>query len=146
MKTRNPFEFVSATYRNSPWIVISVSVHVIVIAILAVWYIAKPKPPDNDAPLAIVTTKKIELIDEPILPPLATIRDNIPKLLTSDPIDPTFEPTPLVEPPPPDLEQGDPNAMADLNTSPRSSGPIGVGTGSRRGPDHGPFEIGRAHV
>ncbi len=139
MKTRNPFEFVSATFRNSPWIMISVSVHVIAIAILAVWYIAKPQTQPIDIPLVIVHSRPPEPIEEPLLPPVLIDRTDIPKqepwILTSEPIDtPQVPPT---EPPDFDVEPGDPNALDALNSSPRAAGAIGVGGGSVRGTGQG---------
>src|SRR5258706_8712691 len=104
MKTRNPFEFVSATFRNSPWIMISVSVHVIAIAILAVWYIAKPKPPLIDVPITIVCGPPPLPEEVPLEPQVITQRDFIPKLdpaiLDSQPID-LQDTIPITDPPNP---------------------------------------------
>jgi hypothetical protein len=142
MKTRNPFEFVSATYRNSPWIVISVSVHVIAIAILAVWYIAKPTPPVNDAPLVLVQSRQQETIDEPILPPLATIRDFIPKMepaiLDSQQFD-LQNTIPITEPPDPNDVVGEPDSTNNLVKSADASTSIGLGGKGHRGTEQGPF-------
>jgi hypothetical protein len=141
MKTRNPFDFVRSTYRNSPWIVISVCVHVIALAILAVWFIAKPTAPALDAPVVITvhetkTPEEIPLMPEPLIDRKA-IPPELPYILTSDVVPPDLPPP--TEPPSPEATPGDPDSNADLSTSPRSSGPIGLGRGSPRGPDQGPF-------
>jgi hypothetical protein len=141
MKTRNPFDIVLTTFRNSPWIVISVSVHVIAIAILAVWFIAKPGAPVIDTPIRLVHETPKDQPDVIPLPLVITKRDEIPKpsLLTPDPIEPSIEPIPLTEAPQPDDTPGSPSELDDLSSSPRASGPIGVGPNGRRGPGHDPF-------
>src|SRR5690242_20913959 len=97
MKTRNPFDFVRTTYRNSPWIVISVSVHVIALAILAVWVLRKPEAPEFDAPLTVTSKPTRELPDEPpLLPAIVQDRTTIPKApVLTDEFVPLNDPIPV---------------------------------------------------
>lgn len=139
MKTRHPFAFVRAAYQHSPWLVISISAHVIALAILALWYIAKPAPDElGREPFAIKIGPAPARTEEEIqLPPLATPREKIPEqleaILTSEPIDPWLETTPMTEPPAPEAQAGDPLSLAEFDSAPDSSTPIGVGPHGRHG-------------
>lgn len=144
MRTKNPFEIVSSAFRNSPWIMISVSVHVIALAILAVWYLAKPNTQPVDDP--IVIRRAPEFVHEPELvpdPQVVTQRDLIPPetqaILTDQPVDPDLETVPITQPPDPDTTIGNPDANSSLLASPDASTSIGIGGPGHRGPDHGPF-------
>ena len=144
MKTKNPFDVVSSAFRNSPWVFISVSVHVIAIAILALWFIAKPS---SSAPReeATVVFHPIEpkLEQDPIaLPPPITKRDEIPKelqsVLVTIPPDYT-DPPPIDEPPDPLETLGDPLAEMAMATRTDASTSIGVGPKGHVGSGPGPF-------
>ncbi|MBK7641452.1 MAG: hypothetical protein IPJ19_00135 [Planctomycetes bacterium] len=145
MRTRNPFEIVAATFRNSPWVMISVCVHVIALAILAIWFIGKPKTNAFlDEPITIVVGPPKALEPElVILPPDVIKRDNIPPqevgFLTPDFVDPTSPPMDPIEPPPFDATPGDPSEHDAFTSILRAPGAIGVGGGSHRGPGHDPF-------
>jgi Prenyltransferase and squalene oxidase repeat len=143
MKTKNPFEIVSSAFRHSPWIMISASVHVIAIAILAVWFIAKPAAQlANEDPIRIHSelTHEPELVPDPMP---VTVRDKIPPMnqtesvLTEEIVPLDIPTTPLTEPPDPNMKIGDP--LSELAGSPDSSGSIGPGKGSRRGRVHSPY-------
>ncbi len=144
MKTRNPFEFVRATFRSSPWVMISVSAHVIALAILALWYIAKPagNEPSNE-PIIVRPHQHEDPPDEVIELPPVLVRDAIPpqdvSILTDREIPLDLVTTPITEPPDPDLVVGDPNAISDLNTSPDASTAIGLGKGGHRAPNPSAF-------
>ena len=142
MKTNNPLAAVSSAFRNSPWIMISVSVHVIALAILAVWYIAKPNAPlANELPIVVLPPTHVlepELVPDPVqikdrnlIPPE---RDSI---LTSEPVDPNLETIPITAPPDPDTTLGDPDANNKLLASPDTSTATGPGNRGHRGREHG---------
>jgi len=142
MKTRHPFEFVRSTFRNSPWVVISVSAHVIAIAILALWYIAKPTAQLRDETILITVGPPKPPEEAPIEPPIPPDRKLIPPeretILTPEPIDVDFT-IPITEPPDPDVDIGEPDSNNDLARSPSVSTAMGPGQGGTRGTEHGPF-------
>ena len=144
MKTRNPFDFVRATYRNSPWIVISVSVHVIAIAIVAVWYIAKPAIAPIEVPVQITVGPPKPPVEEiPPLEPPRIDRDKIPPERESILTDQTVELTqiiPIENPPPPDLTIGNPDANDSPMMTTAASGTIGVGHNGAKGGPPSPFQ------
>jgi len=132
MQARHPFEFVRSTFRNSPWIVISVSAHVIAIAILALWFIAKPATHPRDETFVITNSPPKPPEEAPLELPLPPDRTLIPPqeeeaVLVSQPID-LDDPMPVIEPPDPNLVVGDPDPSANLMNTPDAGGVIGVGS------------------
>lgn len=146
MRTQNPFEFVLRTFRNSPWVMISISVHVIAIAILAVWYIAKPSGGyTDDAPIVLTrSATKVEEADVVIPPVEITQRNIIPALdegvLVSEPLD-YFDPVPMDAPPDPEAKLGDPTGELEVTTGVDASTSTGVGPNGHKGNGPSPFRF-----
>jgi hypothetical protein len=80
-KPFDPTAFVRGAIKNTPWIVIAIVFHVILFAILSVWYIATHKKAE-EAPPATVAMKQDTKTEEaePELQPTEVIdRNSIPK-------------------------------------------------------------------
>lgn len=144
MKHRHPFAFVRAAFQSSPWVAISVSAHVIALAILALWYIAKPAPEELRNEPIVLHGPERRGADEPEiqLPPVIDrheIPENTDSVLSSEPVDPWLPTVPLDTPPDPNVVVGDPNAVSTLDSIPSGSSPIGVGTGGTRARSPSPY-------
>jgi hypothetical protein len=82
----NPVGFVRAAIKNSPWIVIAIVVHVIIFAILSVWYIQSHKPTEDKSVTVVAVRQKVE--EAPVeeeKPPTEIIdRNAIPKMTEAE--------------------------------------------------------------
>jgi hypothetical protein len=78
--------FVRGTIKNAPWIVIAIVFHVIIFAVLSVWYVVSHKKADDQAPTVVsVTNKTEEEVVEPDPPPTEIIdRNAIPKMTEAE--------------------------------------------------------------
>jgi hypothetical protein len=133
----DPIAFVKNVMRNSPWIVMAVALHVILVAIAAVSYMHKAEQAKPDVVTAIAISGPQEVIEEEIIqPPEPIDRRAIPKNeeaeLVSFEEDVYIPTTDTVE----DLtlDRGDPSAMDNLPTGGTTGGTaIGVGAGGHHG-------------
>lgn len=140
MKTWNPLLFVRHATRNSPWVVMSVLAHVIVIVVVSVVYLKHQTPAKSDV-IGLVSVSPARAIEEPIEPlePPVLVRTAIPPdgQVELTEFDSTYIPTDVV-PEPLELTKpiGDPTSTDySSDAGNLASGPIGVGPGgSPRGP------------
>ena len=136
MPGRDPIGSFRRVFKNSPWLVISVLAHVIVLVglgLFALKQVTKRQPVDTTI---VRVTHPVEIPEEPIVPP-TFIRDpppaDHPVELVDEPIDVPIDPR---QPPDADLTKdiGDPNSVDLESSAPPVSGTIGVGKGgSERG-------------
>src|SRR5689334_18081272 len=83
----NPVLLVRGAIKNAPWIVIAIVLHVILFAILGVWYVASHKKADEAQATSVSVVKKVEEEKvEPEAPPPEIIdRNAIPKASENQP-------------------------------------------------------------
>ncbi|MBL8858989.1 MAG: terpene cyclase/mutase family protein [Planctomycetes bacterium] len=140
MRSWNPFSTLKNAARNSPWIVMAVALHLILIAIATVFYTTREKNVFEVKPIEV--TQRPKVVEEFIPPPEIYTRDAIPEsksteLVDLDPFVRTDARESAV-----DIPLGDPNVTNDLPPSlAASSTAIGAGTGpGRRGFGPTPFD------
>ena len=77
----NPVMFVRGAIKNAPWIVIAVVFHVILFAVLSVWYVTSHKKAEDTSAATVTVSKKVEEEKiEPEAPPTEIVdRNAIPK-------------------------------------------------------------------
>ena len=145
MALQNPFARLRRAARNSPWLVMSVLFHAILIIGLGVFAIRRTvESPPEDAGTVLIT-RHIEPPppDEVVEPSPQILRDLIPDSDIVEITDPTDLVFPLDMPVPADQDLskplGDPLGADVFSDAPLASGAIGVGTGSIRG--RGPTSI-----
>jgi hypothetical protein len=142
----DPVEVVKEAAKNSPWIVISIMIHVVVIAVISVVYVHHQltKEDTSITTVGIANTKKDEKLED-LLPPEVIDRAALPKFQDSEvaPMDvdifiPTGEVLANKEE---DLEKGDqtvdPTAQpSDLTNLPSGGTTGGTAIGAGEGPGH----------
>jgi len=136
----NPVEFVRNAARNSPWVMIAVALHLIIIAGAAIFYTAVHTPPKLDDNTTIQISKPRAADEEIILPPEVIDRKAIPKNEEAELVsieEDVYIPT--TETVPEDLfqDRGDPTADATGGTTGGTA--IGVGTVGHAGLRPTPF-------
>jgi hypothetical protein len=140
MPGRDPIGSFRRVFKNSPWLVISVLAHVILLVglgLFALKQITKPQPVDTTI---VRVTHPVETPPEDALPiPEPMVRE-LPsqKAVVTDPDDVYFPPdTPWNEQG--SVEAGDPDSNDFVSELPPSSTGAGVGEGGRRGVGPTPF-------
>ena len=78
-----PFDFLARAARNSPWVLIAVAAHVLVLAGAAIFYTAHHEPPREDVTV-IRLTETQTAAEKPELPEVDPIRTAIPKEFEAD--------------------------------------------------------------
>ncbi len=134
MHAKSPVVFLKRAFQNSPWIVMAIALHAIVISIAAISYMHRSPEPEDTAQSQIrISERRAELPEEIAPPEELPSRTAIPKmdLVELVPIDEevyTFVDDPVI---PPDLTQaiGDPLNSADSIGGDLSSTAIGAGDG-----------------
>ncbi len=136
----NPVEFVRNAARNSPWVMIAIALHLIVIAGAAIFYTASHGPKKEEETTTMQLSKPRAAEEDIILPPETIDRKQIPKneeaelvSLEEDVYIPTTEQVPE------DLfqDRGDPTSDATGGTTGGTA--IGVGTVGHAGLRPSPF-------
>jgi hypothetical protein len=144
MPIRDPIDFVRHAARNSPWLVMSVLAHLMLLVALGFVVIrhGTGKRP-NDGGLLVVTREHEEPTFEPVEAPVPTDRTRIPPNQPGEVVDqtPVYVPSDLV---PQDFDPtqpiGDPLSTELLpNGGASGSTAIGVGTGGNRGNGPSPW-------
>ena len=132
--SRKAIEFIKGVARNAPWAMIAIVIHVIVIAILSVVYIAHEMAKDNDKTTTISVAGPKDNLPPPVQPPELIDRKLVPKTTEAEVVtfeEETFEVTE------PELEQdlyldrGDPNTTDE--TPPGATGGTSFGVGNAPG-------------
>jgi hypothetical protein len=136
----NPVEFVRNAARNSPWVMIAIALHLIVIAGAAIFYTATHSQKKTDEGTTIQIAKPRAEEDEIILPPETIDRKAIPKNEEAELVsieEDVYIPT--TETVPEDLfqDRGDPSSDATGGTTGGTA--IGVGTVGHAGLRPSPF-------
>jgi len=135
MARSNPFLWLRGVVRNSPWVVMAVALHLILIAVAMVFYTSRsePKGPDTEFTCTVVAKREPppEKLDEPRI-----VRQEIPLApedVTLVPLDqyiPTTQPQSAVDDP-----IGDPDStIDDVSLIPPASTAIGTGNRGGRAP------------
>jgi hypothetical protein len=133
MASSNPFARVRALARNSPWVVMAVLIHVVVIATLSVMYMGHKRQHVDEERTSIAIARPQEpRIDDFVQPPEPIDRRAVPKNDDVEvvPDDRDIVYVPQTEPQPdPDLhqERGNPNSIDNL---PSGGSPGGSATGA----------------
>jgi hypothetical protein len=147
MNVRNPFSSLRRAARNSPWFVISVLAHSIVLILLGLVVMKRVVRPLEDAGrIAVMPHRDAEPPPEVVQLPEPIDRSLIPPLNHGEVIDETMiaPPDTLFAPPDVDLTKplGDPTSTELLSDGlPTKSTAIGVGTGGIRGYGPGGYDI-----
>ena len=137
MLIRDPISSLRRAARNSPWLVMSILAHTILLVILGLVVIRhQTKPPAEEKTIAILPHREVEP-PEVFEPPAPTDRQLIPPDVKGQVVD-VYVPTDLyqkpVAPEDPTKDFGDPNSIDPLaDGGPLASTGIGVGTGQHRG-------------
>lgn len=139
----NPIVFLRNAAKNAPWLVMAVAIHVIILVILTVWYVAKEKKTQTEQAVQISISKPKD--DAPIeeIKPEEIDRKAIPKNDENEIV--TFEEDvyiPTTETVPEDLhlDRGDPTSEDEVTTGGSTGGTaIGVGVGGHHGTRPSPF-------
>ena len=136
----NPVELLRNAARNSPWVMIAIALHLIVIAGAAIFYTATHMPAKTDDGTTIQISNRAVEEDEIILPPEVIDRKAIPKNEEAELVsieEDVYIPT--TEQVPEDLfqDRGDPTADATGGTTGGTA--IGVGTVGHAGLRPTPF-------
>ena len=135
----NPVRLLQDAARNSPWVVLAVTLHVIIGAIAAVAYMHKPAPAKEETVTAIAVSRPAEVAPEDIVqPPEVIDRKAVPKNEEAELVSyeedvyvPTSEPAPNEDL---HLDRGDPDALSEVTTGGTTGGTaIGVGSGGHHG-------------
>jgi hypothetical protein len=138
MASSNPFARLRAFARNSPWVVMAVLIHVMVIATLSVMYMGhkRERVEEDKTSIAIARPRQPEIADF-IQPPEPIDRRAVPKNADVELVPDELVYVPRSEPEPdPDLhqERGDLNAIENLPPGGTTGGSaMGVGTGGHVG-------------
>jgi len=160
MRTWNPFESIRRGARSSPWVVMSVFVHVIVIAALSVMYVRKHASRNEEPPgVMVVTPPRVSDTVELPEPPAPIERSVVPPQIEGELVakDEMLDVVRSDVAKPEDLTQpiGDPSSDSPFDIGGNSaSSAIGAGAGggsrgngptadSRSGTGKGPFKIRR---
>ncbi len=125
----NPVEFVRNAARNSPWVMIAIALHLIVIAGAAVFYTATHTPEKQEEAVTISLSKPRALEDEIILPPETIDRKSIPKNEEAELVsieEDVYIPTTETVPEDLFMDRGDPDSDSTGGTTGGTA--IGVGT------------------
>ncbi|MEO6710370.1 MAG: hypothetical protein ABI054_04795, partial [Planctomycetota bacterium] len=120
----NPVQFLRNAARNSPWLVIAIALHAVIIAVMSVIYLAGGREKaDTTATNVTLATKREEIVQ----PPEEIVRKSPPKNAEEEIVDPehTMEYTPAAENEDLSMEAGDPNA--ESAGGPTGGTPIGAG-------------------
>jgi hypothetical protein len=137
----NPVAIVRGLVQSSPWFVIAIAAHAVVLAVFAVWKLGHGDGKKDDAVVITTTIKKNDVVEEPpedkkdelidrtAIPENQTaeiVSNEVAQLLPNEsPVDPNR-----------DLSQdiGDPNSQSDMpNSDPTGGTSVGVGQGGHRG-------------
>jgi len=147
MPIRDPIASLRRAARNSPWLVMSILAHVILLVGLGLVVLRKAgRREPTDTGSIQITHRPPELLVEPIELPQPMERWTIPHDMDGEVVDDTTPVYVVDVPPPKDVgltkEVGDPNSSDLLpDASPSSSGAMGVGGGSIRRSGVTPFTI-----
>ena len=139
----NPISFLRNAMKNAPWLVMAIAIHVIIIVVLGIMYVAKEKPKQKEEAVQISISKPREDLPVEEIKPEEIDRKAIPKNDENEIV--TFEEDvyiPTTETVPEDLhlDRGDPTSMDDVTTGGTTGGTaIGVGTGGHHGTRPSPF-------
>jgi len=129
--------------RNSPWVVMAIAIHVIILIVLGVIYYGSEKQAKTEETVSIKVSAPRELPPEIEQPPEEIDRKAIPKNEENEIV--TFEEDvyiPTTETVPEDLhlDRGDPTSMDEVNTGGTTGGTaIGVGAGGHHGLRPSPY-------
>ena len=142
----DPVDAVKAAAKNSPWVVISIMIHVVIIAIVSVVYVHHQLTKDNAPPTSVaISASTKDKLEDIVMPPEVIDRSALPKFQDSEvaPMDvdifiPTGEVKAEKEE---DLEHGDqtndPTAHpSDLTNLPSGGTTGGTAIGAGEGPGH----------
>ncbi|MFN0242201.1 MAG: prenyltransferase/squalene oxidase repeat-containing protein [Planctomycetota bacterium] len=143
MSAWSPFGWAKKAVRNSPWFVIAIALHVIVVAFAAMSYMRHEPERRDDTPSTIYVTERRappleEIAAAPDLPPRHAIPPPVEGVLTDVDLETFVLPTDAY---PIDLTQeiGDPTSLEELPSTGATGGTsIGVGEGGHHNTGGGP--------
>ncbi len=137
MHAKSPVVFLKRAFQNSPWIVMAIALHAIVISIAAISFMREASPP-KDLPVnqIAIARPRADVPEELVPPPEPIDRRAIPKNeeaelvpFEEDVYIPTTETVADLH-----LDRGDPTALDELPTGGTTGGTaIGVGSGGHPG-------------
>ncbi|MBL8861845.1 MAG: hypothetical protein JNK02_07510 [Planctomycetes bacterium] len=136
----NPVEFLRNASRNSPWVMIAIALHLIVIAGAAIFYTAFEPPAKVEEAVTMKISDRSREEEEIILPPETIDRKSIPKNEEAELV--SFEEDvyiPTTEAVPEDLFQDRGDPLADATGGTTGGTAIGVGTVGHAGLRPTPF-------
>jgi hypothetical protein len=144
--TWNPVSSLTRAARNAPWIVMAVVLHLAVLVVLSIWYVAQDKRPAEVPPITIVLRGNVETLPEEDVKPIEVIRDNAIPPIDREQELVTFEVEYLPDVPftTEDVVTGDPTSALEVgDLQNMGSTAIGVGEGGIRGAGVDPFGPGK---
>ncbi len=126
----NPFRWIRQLARNSPWVVMALALHVVIIAALSVNYLAGGRVvPTIECPLGIgVSPPAPVVVEPPAVPERRAPEENVPAEVVDNPIPPDY--TPQEASPNLAEEVGLPDSNSDGDAGGGSSIPAGNGPGN----------------
>ena len=133
-QARKPLDYLKSFVRNSPWLAIALGLHVMVFAIMGIWYIQQDeaKKDTSDTKISVSGAKAIE--QAPVIqPPEIIERKAVPKNDNSELVsyeEDIYMPQQAAPDPNEDLhlDRGDPTAIDNLPPGATGGTSIGVGT------------------
>ena len=158
--SKQHFDFVKTTIRNSPWISIAVLMHILLFAVLSVWYLASGKVKEESINVPVTMAARVPTATEEIeKPPEIIDRNSVPVLPDQEegPVnpDPNYVPDAapgkageITDETDPTKEAGifnpDPEALSNLPSGATGGTPIGVGSVGHKGTATSAFSSRRA--
>lgn len=127
----DPVRMVRVAIKNSPWVVIAIMAHIVIIAVMSVMYIRESRKKEETSVTTVgISPKSLESLDPVVQPPEVIDRKAIPKNVDAEVVsyeeDIPFMPTDMEE----DLSlpRGDPTALTNLPAGGATGGTsVGVG-------------------
>ena len=134
--------FLRGAFRNSPWLVIALGFHVIVITLMSVLYLQRERAGRNETPTTIAVSASRDEAPVALVPPQRIEPHRIPEnsaaeLVSFDEL--AFVPTQEAVEQDLHLDIGNPTGTDDASDGERGGTSIGVGKGGHRGTGTSPF-------